>query len=91
MTNDLLAKDRLTRASRALRAAWYRLPDCPGEIYAPEARALAKAVLEAIEPDAPVILEAGESPNNFPTGKLAPAHEGIPDKTSHKGEDDGSR
>lgn len=49
--SDLTAKDKETRVARSLRAAWYRLPDCPGELYASEARALAKAAIAALADD----------------------------------------
>lgn len=48
MSEHLFTDDPVKRVARSLMAAWYRLPNCPGELYDSEATALAKAALEAM-------------------------------------------
>lgn len=44
----------IERMAKAMRAAWYACPSCPGEIYAAELRAMAHAARSALRASASV-------------------------------------
>lgn len=53
-----MAEDMIDRAAIAMRKAWGAQPDCAGEIYMEERRAMARAaLLAALDPDDDALVE----------------------------------